>query len=160
MLKHQRRAKFRLAEVEHPEDPGMIDALKNTELAHGHAAKAFPLIGRGGTGIRINPDATRNPETCVLCSEVLPAIALTKKGAKEIVANPPIAAGRPDACFLDGSRGGASDIRVDRSRSAQLGIERTSQRRNDATVRGAAWVASQEDPARGAQDRYAAAAEP
>jgi hypothetical protein len=87
----------------------------------------------------------------VLCSEILPAITLTKKGAEEIVANPPIAAGWPDASLLDGFRGGASDICVDRSGSAQLGIERTSQRCNDATVRGAAWVASQEDPARGAR---------
>lgn len=38
---------------------------------------------------------------------------ITEKGTEEIVANPPIAAGGPDARLLDGSRGGASDICVD-----------------------------------------------
>jgi hypothetical protein len=134
MLEHQRGAKFRFTEVEHPEDTGVINALKDTELAHGHAAKALALIGGRGTGIRINPDAARHSETCMLCNEVLPAIALAKGRAEKVVANPPIAAGRPDTCLLDGSRGGARDIRVNRSRSAQFSIERTGQSRNDAIV--------------------------
>jgi hypothetical protein len=54
MLKHQCRAKFRFPEVEHPEDPGMIDAFENTELAHRHAAEALSLIGRCSTRVRIS----------------------------------------------------------------------------------------------------------
>jgi hypothetical protein len=122
MLEHQRRAKFRFTEVEHPENSGMIDALTNAELAHGHATEALALIWGGGAGVRINPDAARNSKTRMLCDEILPAISLTEQGAEEIVSNPPITAGWPDTGLLDGSRGGACDIRVHRSRSAQLGI--------------------------------------
>jgi hypothetical protein len=125
-----------------------VRGLKNAELAHGHAAEALAFIGGGSAGVRINPDAAHNSKTRMLCDEILPASSLTEQGAEEIVSNPPITAGWPDTCLLDGSRGGARDIRVHRSRSAQLGVERTAQNRDDAAVRGAARVASQEDPAR------------
>ena len=78
MLEYKRRAKFRFTEVEHPEDPGMIDPLKNAELAHGHAAQAFALIRGGGTRVRIDPDAARHSETRVLRHKILPAIALAE----------------------------------------------------------------------------------
>jgi hypothetical protein len=86
MLKHQCRAKFRFPKVEHPEDSRMIDALKNTELAHRHAAEALSLIGRCSTRVRINPNSTRDSKASVLGNEILPTFALTEQGAKEVVA--------------------------------------------------------------------------
>ena len=61
MLEHQRRAKFRFTEVEHPKYPGMIDPFKNAELAHGHAAEAFAFVGGGRARVRIDPDAACHP---------------------------------------------------------------------------------------------------
>lgn len=78
MLEYKRRAKFRFTEVEHPEDPGMIDPLKNAELAHGHAAQAFALIRGGGTRVRIDPDAPRHSKAGVFRHKILPAIALAE----------------------------------------------------------------------------------
>ena len=118
MLKHQCRAKFRFPKVEHPEDPGMIDALKNAELAHRHAAEALSLIGRRSTGVRINPNATGDSKAGVLGNEILPTFALTEQGAKEIVAYPAIATGRPDTRLLHSFCGCAGNIRVHRSRTA------------------------------------------
>ena len=78
MLKYKRRAKFRFTEVEYPEDPGMIDPLKNAELAHGHAAQTFALIRGRGTRIRIDPDAACHSEARVFRHKILPAITLAE----------------------------------------------------------------------------------
>jgi hypothetical protein len=100
VLEHQSRTKLRFSEVEHPEDPAMFDALKNAELAHGHPTEALALVGGGGAGVRINPDATRNSKTRMLCDEILPAISLTEQRAEEIVSDPLLTAGWPDTCLL------------------------------------------------------------
>ena len=112
MFEHQRRAKFRFPEVEHPEDPGMIDTLEDAELAHGHAAEALSLIRRCGTCVGINPNSTCDSKACVLGNEILPTFALTEQGAKEIIAHPAIAAGRPNTCLLHSFCGCAGNIRV------------------------------------------------
>ncbi len=77
-LEHQRRPKFRLAEVQHPQDTWMIDTFQHAELAHRHAAKPFTLIRRGGTRVRIDPNTARHSQACMFRQKILPAIALAK----------------------------------------------------------------------------------
>jgi hypothetical protein len=78
MLEYKRRAKFRFTEVEHPEDPGVIDPLKHAELAHGHAAQPFALIRGGGTRVWIDPDAPGHSKARMFRHKILPAIALAE----------------------------------------------------------------------------------